>query len=418
MLRLARDVLLVGFGTYGQFLVTLVTLPLTARLLGTEGVGLVAVGMSAYFLGSVLVDLGATQYFAARVDDPDITQVRGAYAVVRSGLFAVLVVAALLGWALGVEGAARMILLGAVAGGIWSLSEDWLLIGRGRFGASTAYQAAGRVAYLVALVVLLPQFPTPEVALACLGGSSIVTVIVTGVDADRHFGRLVPSWRVGEILRTAAPVLASRLLLTGYGQGGAAAYSTVLDAVSLGLFSAADRLVRAGQSVLDPIGFALLPRMTRIRDGQAFRARTMQGAAGCLALAVVAAAGLTLVAPLVIRIVYGTEFAEATDLLRILAWILPATTLTSYVTTAVLPAQGRTSTVLSGAVLGVTLAASALLITSVTGSVVTMVVGVLVSEWAVALWFVATTARTVLRRESDHPDDTISSHDDRREATR
>lgn len=412
MVRLLRDVLLVGFGTYGQFLVTLVTLPLTARLLGTEGVGLVAVGMSAYFLGSVLVDLGATQYFAARVDDADITRVRGAYAVVRGLLFSVLVAALLIGSVVGADGAARAFLVGAVAGGIWSLSEDWLLIGRGRFGASTAYQAAGRIAYLVALVTLLPQFPSPEVALACLGGSSIITVVATWMDADRHFGPIVPTLRLGDTVRTAAPVLASRLLLTGYGQGGAAAYSTVLDAASLGLFSAADRLVRAGQSVLDPIGFALLPRMARIRDGQAFRARTVQGALGCLALAVVAAAGLTLSAPVVIRIVYGTEFDDATALLRILAWILPATTLTSYITTAVLPAQGRTSTVLSGAIIGVTLAVSALLVTSVTGSVVTMVVGVLVSEWAVALWFVVTTLRSAPRQ------DTVPFRADHREATR
>lgn len=392
-MRLVRDVLLVGFGTYGQFLVTLVTLPLTARLLGTEGVGLIAVGMSAYFLGSVLVDLGATQYFAARVHDADLARVRGAYAVVRLTLFAVLAVAAGVGWAAGVEGAPRMILLGAVAGGVWSLSEDWLLIGRGRFGTSTIYQAIGRVAYLVALVVLLPMFPSPELALGLLGASSVVTVVLTWIDAHRSFGPFAPSFAVGDILRTSGPILTSRLLLTGYGQGGAAAYSTVLDAASLGLFSAADRLVRAGQSVLDPIGFALLPRMAKIRDDASFRLKTLQGAAGCAALAVVAAAGLTITAPLVIRIVYGTEFDGAVTVLRILAWILPATTLTSYITTAVLPAQRRTSTVVTGAVIGVVIAGSALLVTSRTGSVTTMILGVLISEWAVATWFVVTTLR-------------------------
>lgn len=391
-MRLLRDVLLVGFGTYGQFLVTLITLPLTARLLGTEGVGLIAIAMSAYFLGSVVVDLGATQYFAARVDDPDLATVRGAYAVVRMGLFSVLVVAALIGWGLG--GAPRMILLGAVAGGVWSLAEDWLLIGRGRFGSSTLYQAAGRLAYLVALVVLLPQFPSPELAILLLGASSIVTVVLTWIDARRTFGPFTASYDIGPILRTSRSIVASRLLLTGYGQGGAAFYSTVLDAASLGLFSAADRLVRAGQSVLDPIGFALLPRMARLRGDASFRARTVQGALGCGALAVVAAGVLTAAAPWVIRLVYGSEFDGAVTVLRTVAWILPATTLTSYVTTAVLPAQRRTSTVLVGAVIGVTVAVSALLITAQTGSLTTMVIGVLVSEWAVAVWFVVTTFRT------------------------
>ena len=393
-MRLLRDVLLVGFGTYGQFLVTLITLPLTARLLGAEGVGLVAVGMSAYFLGSVLVDLGATQYFSARVHDADLPRVRGAYAVVRAAIFGALVVALAVGWSAGLHGAPRMLLVGAVAGGIWSLSEDWLLIGHGRFGASTAYQAAGRVTYLVILLLALPRFPTPEVALACLGASSSVTVAATWIDAERRIGRLKPTVAVGSVLRTAAPVLASRLLLTGYGQGGAAAYSAVLNAASLGVFSAADRLVRAGQSVLDPIGFALLPRMVR-RSGDAdFDRRVHRGAVGCVAVAVVAAAAITVAAPLAVRVVYGSGFEQAVDLLRIMAWILPATTLTSYVTTAVLPARRRTSTVLTGAVVGVATAGTALAITAVTGSVLTMVLGVLVSEWAVATWFVVTALRS------------------------
>lgn len=400
-MRLLRDVLLVGFGTYGQFLVTLITLPLTARLLGTEGVGLVAVGMSAYFLGSVLVDLGATQYFSARVHDDDVHRVRGAYAVVRLTIFAALVLALAAGWAAGLHGAPRMLLVGAVAGGVWSLSEDWVLIGHGRFGASTAYQAAGRVVYLVILVVALPRFPTPEVALACLGASSLVTVAATWIDTDRRLGRVQFTTAVGPILRTAAPVLASRLLLTGYGQGGAAAYSAVLNAASLGVYSAADRLVRAGQSVLDPIGFALLPRMVRRSADADFDRRVSRGALGCVAVAVVAAAAITVAAPLAVRVVYGTEFDDAVNLLRIMAWILPATTLTSYVTTAVLPARRRTSTVLTGAIVGVATAGVALAITAVTGSVLTMVIGVVVSEWAVATWFVLTALRAPADRSEN-----------------
>ncbi|MEU0501106.1 lipopolysaccharide biosynthesis protein [Nocardia sp. NPDC005998] len=404
-----RDIGYVTFGKYGQYVITIVTVPLIARVLGANGLGLLAIGMSSYFIGSLLVDLGITSFLAARVHDSrerdgdsarlrGINQLRGDYLAIRTTTLGVIGIALLLSLAASAPVQVDMILLGLFAGGFWSVSEDWLLIGQGRFGASTAYQAVGRVGYLILLVGLLPRMPSAQLALLCLLISSVPTVALTWWDSLRTFGLPARPRHYKSVLRTGAPVLASRVLVTTYGQGAAAVYSAVLDTVSLGLYSAGDRLVRAIQSTLDPIGFALLPRMARRSTDHRFWRHALMALAACVCVATVAAVAVWLAAPLLIRLVFGDEFTGAVGLLRVEIFMLPATTITSFVTTALLPVRQDTTGVLIGAVLGTCVAGIALFIAFRTHSVWTLVYGSVLVEFSTAIWYLVR-VRTLIVRE-------------------
>ncbi|MDH6676185.1 O-antigen/teichoic acid export membrane protein [Rhodococcus sp. LBL1] len=385
---LARDIGFVTVGKYGQYFVTVVTLPLIARVLGPEGLGLLSIGMSAYFLGSLLVDLGITQFLAARVPNADISQIRGNYFAIRIGVLATLGTALLVSLVVGVDAHVHMILLGLFAGGFWSVSEDWILIGQGRFVASTMYQGVGRLAYLVLLVVALPHFPSASAALLCMLVSSSLTVALTWRDSVRKFGRPARPHQIGTTMKIAAPVLTSRLMVVSYGQGAAAIYSSVLDAASLGLYSAGDRVVRAVQSLLDPIGFALLPRMARSSNDNQFWRRATLALLACVGIAALATIALWIAAPLLVTLVFGSDFAETIPLLRVEVLILPATALSSFVTTAVLPVREDTSGVLVGATIGTCVGAVSLYAAFRTQSVWALVYGTVACELSVALWYV------------------------------
>ena len=401
LVTVLRDIGFVSFGKYGQYVVTAVTVPLMARVLGTEGLGLLSIGMSSYFIGSLLVDLGITQFLAAKMHQQDVNQLRGNYLAIRAVVFGTISAALVCGVGLDASIHVRMILLGLFAGGLWSMSDDWVLIGQARFGISTAYQAIGRVAYLVLLVLILPRHPSATIALLCLAASSVITVGLTWWDSLSRFGRPGRPHRVLATLRLGAPVLTSRLLVSSYGQGSATIYSSLLDAASLGLFSAGDRIVRALQSMLDPIGFALLPRMAHIRDDVRFWRRATLALCACAVTALVVTVTLWLAAPILIDLIYGDEFLEAIPLLRVEALILPATALTSYVTTAVLPVRGDTVGVLIGALVGTCIAAVWLGVALHTHSVWTLVYGTLNSEVAVALWYLARMWRLSVRDKGD-----------------
>lgn len=393
-LRLARDFGAVVFGKYGQYLVTFATVPLLARVLGPAGMGLLAVGMAAYFFGSIVVDLGMTPFLAARVPElrntpAELQQVRTDYLALRLMTLGVLGAAFSAGWIAGVPPYVHMILLGLFAGGLWATSDDWLLIGQGRFVASALYQGSGRITYLVLLIVLLPHSPHAATAILCLLGSSILTVAGTWWDSLRTFGSLRRPYAPGQILRSSWPIVTSRLLTTGYGQGAPAIYSAMLDAVSLGLFSASDRLVRAMQSLLDMIGLVLLPRMAKRSGHEHFWRSGFQGLRGAVAVAVLAATLLWLLATPIVHIIFGSEFLGAVGLLRAELLILPASTISSYISTALLPVRQDTHGVLIASLVGTTASVAGLIAASLTHSVWALIGGVLGAEFCVALWYLA-----------------------------
>ncbi|MFI5718524.1 lipopolysaccharide biosynthesis protein [Nocardia sp. NPDC051750] len=414
LVTVVRDIAYVSFGKYGQYLVTVATLPLIARLLGASGMGLLAIGMSAYFLGSLVVDLGITSYLAARLQESGldrevVNHTRGTYLAIRGGMLGTLGVALGAAAATAAPEYLTMVLLGLFVGGFWSMSEDWVLIGQGRFGASTLYQSIARVGYLALLLTLLPRFPTAAMALLCLLISSVISLALTWWDTWREFGVPGPPRGAWKLIRAALPVVSGRFLVTSYGQGSAAVYGAVLNAVSLGLFSASDRLVRAVQSLLDPIGFALLPRLAKRNGGQGFWPSALRSLAVCVALAGVAAAALWVAAPLVVPLVFGDEFGGAVGVLRLEALILPATTVTSFVTTAILPVRQDTLGVLIGSAVGTAVAGCALLITMRTHSVWTLAGGIVAAEFAVALWYLARMRALIVRERAAQtaPDATL-----------
>ncbi|MGV9409650.1 oligosaccharide flippase family protein [Nocardia sp. NPDC003693] len=392
MFGVLRDIGLVSIGKYGQYLVTVATLPLIARVLGAEGLGTLAVGMAAYFIGSLLVDLGITSYISARVQGPrpnvvHVNELRGTYLVIRGAILGVLAVALAGSLAAGAPGQLHMIFLGLFVGGFWSLSEDWVLIGQGRFGASVVYQGVARVGYLLMLILVLPHFPSASMAMLCLLASAVLSVGLTWIDTWRRFGPPGRPRKVRALLRIGGPVLTSRLLVTSYGQGAAAAYGVVLNAASLGLFSAADRLVRAVQSLLDPIGFALLPRMAR-RTHRGFWRDSSWTLAACVGVAILVAGMAWVAAPVLIHLIFGDEFAAAVPVLRAEVLILPATTVTSFITTAVLPVRQDSAGVLAGGLIGTAVAAIALGVAAVSHSLWALVWGIVVAEFAVACWYI------------------------------
>jgi O-antigen/teichoic acid export membrane protein len=394
LVRLGRDFGAVVFGKYGQYVTTLITVPLLARILGPAGMGLLAVGMSAYFFGSVVVDLGMTPFLAARVAELRATpeklqQLRADFLALRLTTLAVLAVAYLGGRLVEVPPHVHMILLGLLAGGLWSTSDDWLLIGQGRFVASALYQGSGRIVYLVLLITLVPHSRHAETAMWCLLASAVVTVVGTWWDSRRHFGPLIRPRAPGQILRTSWPIVTSRVLTTGYGQGAPAMYSGLLDAVSLGLFSASDRLVRATQSLLDMIGLVLLPRMARRGGHEQFWRHGVRGLQGSVAVAAVAATLLWVGAAPIVHVLFGSQFTSAVGLLRAELVILPATTISSYISTALLPVRRDTHGILVASIVGTTASAAGLLTASLTHSVWALIGGTIGAEFGVACWYLA-----------------------------
>ncbi|MET9326917.1 lipopolysaccharide biosynthesis protein [Tsukamurella sp. NPDC003166] len=378
-----RDVALVSAGRYGQYVITLVTIPLCARVLGPAGMGLLAVAMSTYFLGALCTDLGITAFTAARVGRPGLDRLRGDYAGLRGAALGAFTALFALTVVLPVPRGVEMAALGLVVGSVSASGEDWVLIGAQRFGAVVLQQTAGRVVYLLLLVTLLPRVRTPEAAMACLLAGGAIAVTWSWARTVRDYGRPARPRPPVALLRTGAPVLAARLLSSTYGPSAATVFSPALSPHSLGLFSASDRPVQAAGSLLDAVGMSLLPRLARRADGEFWsvaRRTVVVVAAGGVGLAGAA----TVLAPWAVPLVFGAEFDGAVPLLQVQAWALPGLAVASFVATAVLPVRDDARGVLLVGAVGAVVIAVALLVTMHTHDPVTVVLGVVAAQTSAA----------------------------------
>lgn len=388
-LHIVKDVGFVSFGRYGQYLVTLVTLPLTARVLGTSGVGLLAISMSAYFLGSLGVDLGITTFLAARVHDEDLNQLRGNYLFIRACILALLGLGLAVSLIVGVPDHLHMIFLGLFAGGVSSFGDDWVLLGQSRFGLLVLYQSFGRITYLILLIGLLPVFPNPSVAMLCLLASSFVPLWLTWRFSIVNHGRPRKPHGLRPMLRLGAPILVARMLENTYEQGAATVFSPALSTYSMGIFSASDRPVQAVSSLLDSIGYGLLPRLAKHKDRPKFWSNATKALAAVFGIALVASISLYFAAPLIIPLIFGSNFDSSIPVMRVEAFILPGTAVASFVTTAILPIRKDTRGVLIGSLIGTVAVAFALAIALANHSIWALVWGILGCETLVSCWYLS-----------------------------
>ncbi|EFV14040.2 lipopolysaccharide biosynthesis protein [Segniliparus rugosus] len=386
-LAVIRDIGYVSFGKYGQYLVALVTLPVSARVLGPSGMGLLAVAMSTYFLGSLVADLGITPYLAARVDGPGLAQLRGDYAGLRATVVFLLGCGCAAALALGAPADLGMMALGLFGGSISSSGDDWVLLGKNRFGTIALLQSTGRVLYLATLLVFLPRFPTPTTAMLCLILSTLVPVVGSWAITVRDYGPPARPKSPAPLVRTGRTVLAARLLENTYEQGSATVFAVALSTHSMGLFSGSDRLVQAVGALLDAIGWSLIPRMARHKAGDSFLAAAMRGARAVALIGSAAAIVTGIFASWGVLLLFGPAFTGSVPLVRVEAWCLPGMAVASFFSTAVLPARGDALGVLYGATIGAGVAFVALVVSLHDHSPMTVALGIVGAETTVALFY-------------------------------
>lgn len=312
--------------------IPLVTLPWVLRALGAEAYGRVAFYQAIVQYLLVFVDFGfyleGTRRIAeCRHDQKAVDAYFSLVQVARAGLAA----AALL-----VAGAIILLVplapadvpifiasLVAVVGG-W-LTPLWLFAGFERMGLVTIVSIVARLA-TIPLVFLLVRDPSDAWLSALIGSVSSVfggllavvlifrNRLVTGLrlPARREvFGAYRDAWHY--FITNAAAGL--------YAAGNTVVLGLVSTPAQLGFFTAADRIRVLSLAPITPLSNAYYPQLSRMTatDPEAAR-RTLRrllwvfsGGMGAVSVA------LYLLAPWIVALVMGPDFAEAVPVLRIMA---------------------------------------------------------------------------------------------------
>lgn len=173
------------------------------------------------------------------------------------------------------------------------------------------------------IVVGLP-LPAALAALPCVAAGRLVAVYHL---MSTRIGRPPLSFRISEmvsVLKDAGKYAISVLQTPIHARADVVTLGLILDAAAVGIYNAAFRIVSLLNVVAHQVSLALFPLVTKLHAtseqdvGIAYHAAVRAS----LLITLPAAAGLYLIAPKLIDLVFGPNFLEATDSLRILCCVV------------------------------------------------------------------------------------------------
>jgi O-antigen/teichoic acid export membrane protein len=324
-----------------------------ARVVGAEGYGVIAFAMAALLYLNRLVDAGAdlglgVREIAMRPGEAD----QIASSLIGARLLLAVVVMALtvaLAWALlpspdGAVLSAYALTLLAVA-----MSTRWVHLGLERASRVAVARVAGEAVVLLA-VLLAVRGPEDlvRVPLAQFAGEMLASVVLLlwlrraghAIGARLDWALTLP------LLLRAVPLVASSLLGLMVYNADFIFLRVMRGAASVGLYAAAYTLM----SFLINIGYAyslsLLPALARLSSAPAEqRALYHSASAHVIAASLPVAVGGFVLAPQIIGVVFGEEYAPAAIALRFIIWAVPLCVLRD-VPIIALMAAGREDSVL------------------------------------------------------------------------
>jgi O-antigen/teichoic acid export membrane protein len=314
--------------------IPLVTLPWVLRALGAEAYGRVGFYQAIVQYLLVFVDFGF--YYAGtkriaecRHDQEAINDYFSLVQVARAGLAAAaLIVAAAVMVLAPLAPGDVPIFLASLAGiaGVW-LTPLWLFAGFERMGLIAIVSVVARAA-TIPLVFLFVREPSDAWVNALIGslGSALAGLLTIALIV-RH--RLVTALRlpgvkqIVEAYRDSWHYFIVNAAAGLYAAGNIVVLGLVSTPAQVGFFTAADRIRLLSLSPITPVSSAYYPQLSRMTATDPDEARkTLRWllwvfSAGMGAVSV----GLFLLAPLIVSILMGPDFADAVPVLRILAGV-------------------------------------------------------------------------------------------------
>lgn len=347
---------------FALFILPLVTLPYLARVLGEDALGAVLYAQGVSWLLGTLVEYGfnpsGSRAVAASRDDR--------YSLAR-------IAAGILGAKGLLAGGATLVALGALVA-IPKLRENpellllawttavaynlsptwWYFVGVERVRRAALVELGGRLAVAGLTFGLVRDAGDGWRFLAAWAIATVLSSVLINALMYREIPFLWPTWP-GAIsaLREGWNLFIGSAAIGLYTGGNVVLLGLFVPSAVVAHFGAAERVIRATTRFIAPLVNAVFPRITYLlatdasdRAGQLRRASV----SALAAFGVASATALWIFAPLIVEILFGSDFKESVGLLRVLCLMVPFIALTSILSAGWLLALGK-----DRAVMGITM---------------------------------------------------------------
>ena len=316
----------------------LITIPYLARVLGPDGWGLVVIFQSLAACTGLLIefgfDLSATRQVARCRQVPErlaevVAGVFGSQAALAAGTVAVALLVH--NWVPILRNHPTLVafsLLVAIAEGF---NPTWYFVGMERMGVVAALEISCKGAAAVAIFSLVRSPEDAKTVLALQAAAAMLSILAALCLVYRKIPFRLPTRRlVHEALRNGWPLFLLRGSESFYTLGNAFILGFFVGPTAVGYFAGPEKITRALAGLFNPIRQTLYPRLSRLMQtspSQGARlARFGMSITGLGGLAMGLA--VFLLAPWLVRIVLGTQFAPAVVVLRLLSILPPLVSIT------------------------------------------------------------------------------------------
>jgi PST family polysaccharide transporter len=332
---ISRNVIALYWMQIAQFVVPLVTLPYVARVLEPTAFGLIAFAQGFAFVLVVFIDWGfgytGIRSTAENQTDPasltDIVQrVRGAQLLLAAVSLPLALVA--LELVPPMRRHPELLAMAWVAAVATGLTPNWFFVGMEDPRRIALIQLGFRVLGAALTFAFVDGPNDAWIVMALFTGSALAGWAAADILMYRRVAFRRPQLRgsLAEI-RHAATIFVGAIGATLYTSFNVVLLGLFEPSASVAHFGAAERVVRISLTMLGPIGIAVFPRLVALQSaGSRERARRLMTvmvvvvAVPALALT----AGLALLAPTVIGLIYGHRFLDASvPILRVLVLSIP-----------------------------------------------------------------------------------------------
>ncbi|WCP67290.1 oligosaccharide flippase family protein [Vibrio tubiashii] len=308
-----------------QYLVPLIVLPLLARALGTEGVGLVSVALSVCALTFVVTDFGFSISSPALIAQNKklsgwIDCYLGSVLFIKLFLLTVLILVLLIVGMAYTDFAVESPLI------FWSvilticlqgLQFQWLFHGLEKMYCIVLSVGSSKFVYLI-LVILFVRQPGDEGKVLLFFSFSQCVALALGVFLLYKAGFKVKFPTVHQLIQTlklSVPFFMSRGAVSLYTSTNPIVVGSFSGYHQAAIYTSAEKLYQAILSISGPITQALFPHLARTREDELL----IRFLLGALPLVTISALSIGYFSEEIIETVFGEAFIEAEKLLRVFA---------------------------------------------------------------------------------------------------
>ncbi|QRG80663.1 oligosaccharide flippase family protein [Citrobacter sp. R56] len=308
---------------FSNYLAPLLVLPYLSRVLGTDGFGMIMMSLSLCSIGFIITDYGfnlsASYWIAKNAKNREkVSKYIGAVYTIKSVLITFFIIALILYLLISDSLLASRHDLIALVGCVvlfQSFQPMWFFQGIEKLKNVTIYMVISKLSYLVLVWLLVKKESDINFVLVSLCVSNLVATAIS-IYSIYHEGYRIgnPAWYlIKHVFHSSSGFFFARVSVSVYTSASTLIVGSCAGLHQAAMYSAAEKLYMAGQSLSSPVSQSLYPYLARTGNSKAL----LKIMAVLIPLFILGCLVVSFISADFIHIFYGNGFEDSVHIFNV-----------------------------------------------------------------------------------------------------